>query len=521
VLNNDRSLLIGVFILGCLMVTWAQVSLRPFGPNDKEFVAANHWAENGMLAMNGAFVIQLGSLTPAELENPPRFRGHFFFNAVPYHLFQTVTNSPVVSLLLACLLWTTLVTLAVCSLQGSPALKALLLLGVFCSPAVLRELSSLDPVAGSLFWSLPALVWLFACMANPSARPPQVLLAGIAAVVAMSLNWTSAIALAVWAPLLLFYAWPSKAKLFAFFLIGLIASSVFIFLALDKLHSASIEQITGYLAGAGGSYGMGTSTVVSLRRVFVSCGIGLLPVWVALACVVVGFRQRLPEVALVFLPSLFSVIIVVVLLRNYASHAQWVVAGPIVLNGLVASFAAVLLMQHSKVPAVPVPEMDSPRRTLRSKLALITLATLMAGYGGFFILLFAAFGSQLNHHIKYVLAHTHANDMLVVSPYDSSLGRAYDDGFLMMSYFFPRECVLPKSARLKTALASGRKVFHFTTNPALGDRGLPRSENTSSFGELLDPFFKFYQARVTGREQSGLSYPGSRWLLIPYNGEEQ
>lgn len=501
---------LAVILVALTLSSGAAILLFPYGPDDKEAISVTHWAEYGILKMKASFVVKPGPLTPAELEDPPRFRGHFLFGAIPYHLLWLVFKHPFLALLGVGYVLVIVTFMAIKSLPGLEELKAFALLTVWACPGVLREFSSLDPVPCSFFWSLPALIWLYA---NFHKSPPggiffmSVMVAGAA----MALNWTSAIALAIWSPLLIMVLFQKKwdrRLLSGFLFVGIVATAVFGFLAWDKLQMAGSTVAAGYLGGSSG-YGAHASWALAFKRIVVACGIGLLPLWLFLAVLLWSRRRASMFETLVCLLPLGLSMALVLILRNYATHAQWAVAMPIALHGLVASLSGCVVMaqQDSLLKLCKPGQFDWP--------LAVSIACGVV-YAGGFILLFSAFAAQPVSHYGYVLKHTHPHDVLLVPDYDPTFGRKSESGFLMdMTHQLTRESVSYPSPAAEELLRSGRRCFLFTKS-AEGDMSAIARETKQSGPAFLRAFFAWYQQRISGQATDALRNPDHHWVLIPY-----
>ncbi len=503
------------------LVASSFILLRPYGPDNKEAIAVQHWNDYGLLKMRAAFVIKPGPLSEAELADPPRFRGHLLLNAIPYHIFQKVTDSRSLGLLLSGAMIVALLGLSVAALSRADIKeRSFLILAIFTSPALLREALSLDPVPGSLLLALPALLWVFAAFNRSDASARSLLPPIIAAALAMTLNWTNAIALAVWSPLLLWSVWSAEKRTLrfaGFLLVGIVSAAVFGWLVWDKLQGTSAEHVAGYLAGSGAAYGKDLPLAAVFKRLFMACIVGLAPLWLLLAANLLEWRSAYRTKAFFFavLPVVLAMALVALVLRNYASHAQWAVAAPIVLQGLVATCSALLV---NRPIAAWNAERPSPKTVLllRNRFVSSLLVLCIVCYGLAFTVLFSAFGATTQKTLRYVLANTKPHDVLIVSPVDKSLGRLSEDGYLMdMSHQLLRECVAAETKRASDALASERVCFLLTTQLDLAKVALPRQAESNQLSKLLQPFFNWYQKRVSGRSQDGLRNPENQWLLIP------
>lgn len=514
----DRGALIASITATIVMVVLL-LMLRPYGPHSKESNVLLNWQRYGLINLNGAFVMTAHPLNEDDLGSAPRFRGHSPTTLYgTYALWKLTHGTLRLAVALNALLLT--VTLIAATLWAFPPGRTrsarLMPLALLLSPAIWICLLSTDPVATAPTYALIAFL-AFAGTLIRHCRPWVIGCTLLLLMFSTTLNWNVCIPVAIWgtALLLMLPEIPGSRRwqtIGAYAAVAALSALVLGVLIADKF--AQAETLTGqasaYLHGSRGYSHAGANMRHFLRRTAVVTVVGLAPLW----CMLFSAQKETPQRSLWWRARaavpLGMAAVACLGLANYAAHAQWAVAGPIVAHGLLAALFVTLS-----------PAKATTKKTARGHILSAVMYGICLPCSILFALTLRVNEAGLAAVNALIRFHTQPGDIVYVDPVVPGHGRVEESGHLYdLSLWVTRPCYTNGSIVAAPALSTSSRRFLMTTlrsarKAPVADSGMYRKDSPP----MLQSALSYYRTRISRKTESSRLWWDTPYLLyaIPTN----
>jgi hypothetical protein len=401
-----KSPLILVVCLLCLAQGVGTSALRPAGPLDRQRITIENWMNYGYFALKGRYVDQLEPLTEAQLENPPTFAGHQPLVFLPTYICSVLTGSIPIGHIFGSVVWMFGLSIALGLAFGRSGW--LPTLAILASPAVIAGIATMDPVPLTLLFLLPFFVAVSSDLfSSPSVSLlPRVILITLASA-AVFLSWTSALALAIWAPTWIFRAAIEKklTKIAPYVGILCVAGAIALVFALSSKQGQPTHDFKDYFFTNTG-YGLGLTWSRAATKQAVFAVFMLWPAWLLISLICAKHAKKIgSRTAVIACIPIALMIMLYIVLRNYTAHAPTLVAAPIATHAVTALLWAIWTHLQSKQSLDP-----------SSRLLTTGYPTLILFSSTAMVILWGAFILPMNWLRETLDSHTKRADLVVIDP---------------------------------------------------------------------------------------------------------
>jgi hypothetical protein len=400
--------LIVVACLLCLAQGIGTFVHRPAGPLERQRIAIENWMNYGYFELKGRYVDQIESLTQAQMENPPTFAGHQPLVFLPTYICSVLTGSIPIGHIFGSIIWMFGLSIALGLAFGRSGW--LPSLAILSSPAVIAGIATMDPVPLTLLFLLPFFVAVSSDLfSSPSVSTLRRIILITLASVAVFLSWTSALALAIWAPTWIFKAAIEKKLTKVAPYVGFLCVASVIALVFDlssKQGNMTTPDFKDYFFLSTGYYGAGMTWSKAITKQTAVAVFMLWPGWLLISFIYATRAKKIgSRTAVIGCIPVALMIILYVLLRNYTAHASLLVAAPIAIHAVTALLWAIWTHLQSNQLLNP-----------SSRLLTTGYPTLILFSSSAMVILWGALLFPMNWLRETLDSHTKRDDLVVIDP---------------------------------------------------------------------------------------------------------
>lgn len=475
---------------------------------DTEAVVLHNWHDYGWWHLRGGYVVNAGGIQPGE--SARILHGHLTTALWPHYLFCQLAGSQTAAYGLAYLMFIAFLLGAFWWTFADKRMALLWGAAFAFSPAFLRSYLDVDPVSYGLLYTALLFPAGLKLLAEAPAKRSRTTAALLLMLLALSLDWPNALALAIWAPLFLVLEGERVAWRRAFELLlplGLFSAALMVAMILHKQqgHISLAFLAKHYATGADVQAGsQGIAWAVVFKRHLMASGIGWLPLWgLWLVALFRGPRVARGPWLLCLLPVVISLLLLLVMKDYFAAH-QWLVA-PLVANGLTASVWGLGLQRTRH---------QQPGNQAQTGRGWWWPVPLMLVYALFFALFFRMNNAEKTLTHELLASHTPRQAVILLYPYDHQKDSKPLEIAKRAELEFDRTVAPYEVGRATLLAAGGRPCFVLAKAPLPGGVLVAQAERAQGLldrlsGRVLD----FYRQKISQRRK-GDSSDWAGWLYL-------